>query len=104
MPFDPIDPTVAVVAGVAVLSVLVAILVSRPRNGRARSRLVSGRVECPVHGRPAFVSFVVAANDGEAYVDVATCSLLPPDEPPECGKVCRSASVAPFAEARRAGP
>lgn len=52
------------------------------------------RFEWGVEGKPATVEFVVA-NDGEAYLDVAKCSLLPPSEPVACGKVCRSASGAP---------
>ena len=92
------DPTLMIVGLLAVLAVVVAILVTRPRDGRHRSRLTSRRLECPVEGRPATVTFVVMANDGEAYIDVATCSLLSPDEPAACGKLCRSASVAPFRE------
>jgi len=36
--------------------------------------------------------------DGDVYVDVARCTLRGPGEV-DCGKVCRSASVAPFADA-----
>ncbi len=60
------------------------------------ARLVRRRVVCPVDGEAATVDFLVDAGDGEVYRDVVDCSLVPPGEPIECGKACRSMSVAPF--------
>jgi hypothetical protein len=91
---------VVLFVGLTALTVLAVIVLVLLRNGRA-TRLVSRRLRCPVEGRPATVDFVVAANDGEAYLDVASCSLLPPGKPVDCGKVCRSASVVPFADPRQ---
>jgi len=103
MGFEWIDIKVVLFAGLTALAVLALIVLVLFRNGRRATRLVSRRLECPVEGRPATVDFVVNANDGEAYLDVASCSLLPPGKPVECGKVCRSASVAPFSDPSQPG-
>ncbi len=103
MRFEWIDLKLVLFAGLTVLSVLAVIILLLLRNNRRATRLVRRRLRCPVEGRPATVDFVVVANDGEAYLDVASCSLLPPGKPVECGKVCRSASVAPFADRRQPG-
>ena len=102
MRFDWIDLKVVLFAGLAALTVLAVIVLVLLRNGRA-TRFVRRHVRCPVEGEPATVDFVVAANDGEAYLDVLRCSLVPPGKPVECGKVCRSASVAPFSDPRQPG-
>jgi hypothetical protein len=87
-------------AGLTALTVLAVLILVLLRNHRA-TRFVRRRLRCPVEGEPATVDFVVAAHDGAAYLDVASCSLLPPGKPVDCGKVCRSASVAPFADPRQ---
>jgi hypothetical protein len=61
-------------------------------------RVVRRRVGCPVHGTAADVDFLVDATGPVVYRDVVDCSLLPPGRGVECGKVCRSISVAPFGE------
>ena len=66
---------------------------NRRRGGRHR------RLDCPVEGRPATVEYVMGPYDGDVYVDVGSCSLREPADAVDCGKVCRSASVAPFAAA-----
>jgi hypothetical protein len=85
-----------VIVALTVLAVMIANAVRR-RNGPGLIRL-RRRLECPLERRPATVDFVVVANGGATYVDVAACSLLPPDRPVECDRVCRSTSVAPFSE------
>ena len=97
MPFEWVDLKVVLFTGLTVLTVVAVIVLVLLRNGPRATRLVRRRLRCPVEGRPATVDFVVA-NDGEAYLDVAKCSLVPPGKPVECGKVCRSPSVAPFAD------
>jgi hypothetical protein len=84
------------VAALTVLAIVLANAVRR-RNGPGTMRL-RRRLECPVEHRPATVELVVVSNGGAAYVDVAACSLLDPDRPVECGRVCRSTSVAPFSQ------
>jgi hypothetical protein len=101
MRFEWIDLKVVLFAGLTALTVLAVIVLVLLRNGRRATRLVRRRLRCPVEGRPATVDFVVVANDGEAYLDVASCSLLPPGKPVDCGKVCRSVSVVPFADPRQ---
>jgi hypothetical protein len=95
---DPQFPWIdaLVILALTVLAIVLGNAVRR-RDG-TRAIRVRRRLECPVERRPATVEFVVAADPGETYVDVATCSLLPPDRPVECGRVCRSTSVAPFAQ------
>ena len=102
MQFEWIDPKVVLFAGLTALTVLAVLILVLLRNHRA-TRFVRRRVRCPVEGKPATVDFVVTANDGEAYLDVVRCSLLPPGKPVECGKVCRSASIAPFADRGQPG-
>jgi hypothetical protein len=65
-----------------------------PRGMRRR------RTSCPLQGREATVDFVLEDNDGEVYADVVGCSLVGPEHEIDCGKPCRSASVAPFGSAR----
>jgi hypothetical protein len=89
---------IALFGGLTALLLIGLVVILIHRNGSRRTRLVRTRLQCPVVGRSATVDFVVAVNDGEAYEDVARCSLLAPHRPVECGKVCRSTSVAPFAE------
>jgi hypothetical protein len=84
-----------VVVALTALAIVIANAVRR-RNGPPAMRL-RRRLECPVERRPATVEFVVVANGGAAYVDVAACSLQP-DRPVDCDRVCRSTSVAPFSE------
>ena len=78
-----------VILALTVLAIVLGNAVRR-RNGTGAIG-VRRRLECPVERRPATVA-------GETYVDVAACSLLPPDRPVECGRVCRSTSVAPFSQ------
>jgi hypothetical protein len=103
MRFEWIDIEVALFTGLTALTILAVIVLVLLRNGRRATHLVSRRLQCPVEGRRATVDFVVDANDGEVYLDVASCSLLPPGKPVECGKVCRSTSVAPFADRGECG-
>jgi hypothetical protein len=51
-----------------------------------------------VHGTAADVDLLVDATGPVVYRDVVDCSLLPPGRAGECGKVCRSVSVAPFGD------
>lgn len=102
MRFEWIDLKVVLVAGLTALTVLAVLILVLLRNHRA-TRFVRRRLRCPVGGEPATVDFVVAAHDGAAYLDVVRCSLLPPGKPVACGKVCRSASIAPFADRRQPG-
>jgi hypothetical protein len=88
--------SVLVVVALTALAIVIANAVRR-RNGRAAVHL-RRRLECPLEHRPATVEFVVVANGGAAYVDVAACSLWSPHRPVECDRVCRSTSVAPFSE------
>jgi hypothetical protein len=103
MQFEWIEIKVVLFAGLMALTVLSLIVVVLLRNGRRATHRVSRRLQCPVEDTPATVDFVVNANDGEAYLDVASCSLLPPGKPVKCGKVCRSASVAPFSDPSQPG-
>lgn len=97
MQFEWFEIRVALFGGLTALAVLALIVVTLLRNGHRGTR-VRRRLDCPVEGRRATVGFVVATNDGEAYLDVTSCSLLPPGKAVECGKVCRSVSVAPFSD------
>ncbi|HLK10269.1 MAG TPA: hypothetical protein VKW76_02710 [Candidatus Binatia bacterium] len=96
MAFEWADLKLVLFAGLTALTLFTVVALVLLRNGAGATRLVRRRLRCPVENAPATVDFVVAANGGEAYVDVAACSLLPRDEPVTCGKVCRSTSVAPF--------
>lgn len=84
----------------ALLVGIPTVLVCAARRTLARAsdvRIVTAEVVCPVKERLAMVDFVVEAADGDVYEDVAACSLVAPGELAECGKVCRSTSVARFA-------
>ena len=98
MTFEWIDTKTMLFVGLTVVTVFGLLAFVLLRNGVRATRLVRKELECPVERRAATVDFVVAADDGEAYLDVARCSLLPRGKPVECGKVCRSTSVAPFAD------
>jgi hypothetical protein len=96
MTLEWVSLKVVLFAGLTVLTVLAAVAFIVLRNGRRPTYLVRRRVDCPVRERTAVVDFVMEGNGGEACVEVASCSLLEPGEPIECGTVCRSTAVAPF--------
>jgi hypothetical protein len=81
-------------AGALLVAVVVAVTIFLALGGR-RFRVVTRRLRCPVHGREALVQLLVEAGDGVVYRDVVACSLEPSVT---CDKVCRSLSVAPFAQ------
>jgi hypothetical protein len=62
------------------------------RSHRAR-RIARHRVSCPLYDMPAHVDFRVDAGVPLVYRDVAACSLIPPGEPPSCGKACHATSL-----------
>ena len=59
-------------------------------------RVVRCRVLCPARGIGAVVDFLVDREGPEVFRDVVDCSLLARGEPADCGRECRSISVAPF--------
>jgi hypothetical protein len=59
-------------------------------------RVVRCRVMCPAHGTEAVVDFLVDARGPGVVRDVIDCSLLVGRAAPDCGKECRSTSVASF--------
>jgi hypothetical protein len=96
MPFEWTGLRTLLFAGLAASTAVAAIVFLVLRDRPRPSRRLRRRLECPVKGRPATVEFVVPASDREAYLDVARCSLEPAGTPPDCGRVCRSLSVARF--------
>lgn len=83
-------------AGALLVAVVVAVTIFLVLRDR-RFRVVTRRLRCPVHGREATVQLLVEAGNGVVYRDVVACSLES-DPSVTCDKVCRSLSVAPFAE------
>jgi len=59
-------------------------------------RVERRRILCPRRERAVVVDFLVDADGPDVYRDVLACSLLGPGLPVDCGKECRSLSVAPF--------
>ena len=64
-------------------------------------RVVRRRVVCPARGAGAAVDFLVDAEGPEVFRDVVACSFLARREPADCGRECRSISVAPFGKPDR---
>jgi hypothetical protein len=59
-------------------------------------RVVRHRVVCPARGTEAVVDFLIDVQGPEVFRDVMDCSLLARGAPTDCGKTCRSTSVASF--------
>jgi hypothetical protein len=83
-------------AGLTLLSVLAALGLALGRQRTGNTRISPRRVRCPIRDRGATVAFVVGDDGDECHFDVAACTLIGPGAPVDCGKVCRSTSVAPF--------
>jgi hypothetical protein len=49
-----------------------------------------------LRGTEAVVDFLIAARGPEVFRDVLGCSLRARGAPTDCGKICRSTSVASF--------
>lgn len=91
-------------AGLTVLTLLAVLLMALGRERRERW-IVRRRVGCPAGDRLATVALVVeACGGGEVYRDVAGCSLRPAGMRVDCGKECRSTSVAPFGDSGPRAP
>jgi hypothetical protein len=84
---------------VAVMAASIFVLApgARPTDA-TRTRLVRQPVRCPARGARATVEFIIETNGGDTFVDVLSCSLLPGHRRLTCGRVCRSISVARFAD------